>query len=158
MPRINTDEIVKSFGNWQNMSDVFKAGKIAVKKMKEYFEQGITFNQETTLCGASIIQNIKLARSLGYKIELHYVGVASVDIAKERIAYRVSKGGHGIPDADVERRYVESFNRLKEIISLCDLVILYDNTEIFNRFAIYEEGKLFDLAENRPDWYNELNI
>ena len=22
MPRINTDEIVKSFGNWQNMSDV----------------------------------------------------------------------------------------------------------------------------------------
>ena len=140
------------------MSDVFKAGKIAVKKTKEYFEQGITFNQETTLCGASIIQNIKLARSLGYKIELHYVGVASVDIAKERIAYRVSKGGHGIPDADVERRYVESFNRLKEIISLCDLVVLYDNTEIFNRFAIYEKGKLFDLSENRPDWYNELNI
>ena len=26
MPRINTDEIVRSFGNWQNMSDVFKAG------------------------------------------------------------------------------------------------------------------------------------
>ena len=56
MPRINTDEIVRSFGNWQNMSDVFKAGKIAVKKIKEYFDQGITFNQETTLCGASILQ------------------------------------------------------------------------------------------------------
>ena len=73
MTRINTDEIVRSFGNWQNTSDVFKAGKIAVKKMKEYFDQGITFNQETTLCGASIIQNIKFAKSLGYKIELHYV-------------------------------------------------------------------------------------
>ena len=59
MPRINTDEIVKSFGSWKNKSDVFKAGKIAVKKIKEYFEQGITFNQETTLCGVSIIQNIK---------------------------------------------------------------------------------------------------
>ena len=39
MPRINTDEIVKSFGDWQNMSDVLKAGKIAVRKIKEYFEQ-----------------------------------------------------------------------------------------------------------------------
>ena len=158
MPRINTDEIIKSFGNWQNMSDVFKAGKIAVKKIKGYFEQGVTFNQETTLCGASIIRNIKLAKSLGYMIELHYVGVASVDIAKGRIAYRVSQGGHGIPDADVERRYVESFNRLKEIIGFCDLAVLYDNTEIFNRFAIYQEGKLFDVADTRPGWYNELNI
>ena len=158
MPRINTDEIVKNFGNWQNMSDVLEAGKITVKKIKEYFEQGVTFNQETTLCGASIIRNIELAKSLGYKIELHYVGVDSVDIAKERIAYRVSKGGHGIPDADVERRYAESFNRLKEFINLCDLAVLYDNTESFNRFAIYKEGKPFNVADDRPDWYKELNI
>ena len=158
MPRVNTDEIVKSFGNWKNMSDVFRAGTIAITKIKEYFEQGITFNQETTLCGASIIKNIKWAKSLGYQIELHYVGVASVTIAKERIAYRVSQGGHGIPDADVERRYAESFKRLEEIISLCDLAVLYDNTDIFNRFAIYQEGRLLDLAENRPNWYSELNI
>ena len=61
MPRINTDEIVKSFGDWQNMSDVLKAGKIAVRKIKEYFEQGILFNQETTLCGASMIRNIEIS-------------------------------------------------------------------------------------------------
>ena len=35
----------------------------------------------------------------------HYVGIESVEIAKQRIAYRVAHGGHGIPDADVERRY-----------------------------------------------------
>ena len=86
MPRINTDEIVESFGAWQNTQDVLKAGKIAVKTIKEYFEQGISFNQETTLCGASIIRYIKMAKSLGYTIELHYVGVASADIAKVRIA------------------------------------------------------------------------
>lgn len=114
MPRINTDEIVKSFGSWKNKSDVFKAGKIAVKKIKEYFEQGITFNQETTLCGVSIIQNIKLAKSLGYKIELHYVGVASVDIAKERIAYRVSKGGHGIPDVKIKG--CETFRKCANVL------------------------------------------
>ncbi|MBR2950893.1 MAG: zeta toxin family protein [Lachnospiraceae bacterium] len=156
MPRINTDEIVKSFGDWRNMSDVIAAGKIAVRKIREYFEQGISFNQETTLCGASIIRNIKTAQSLGYTIELHYVGVASADIAKERIAYRVSKGGHGIPDADVERRYTESFARLKEVINICDMVVLYDNTEKFNRFAIYQKGKICNLTDNRPEWYENI--
>ena len=156
MPRINTDEIVRSFGHWQNKSDVFNAGKIAVKTIRSYFEQGVSFNHETTLCGVSIIQNIKLAKSLGYQIELHYVGVDSVEIAKARIAYRVSQGGHGIPDEDVERRYTESLNRLKEIVDICDLVILYDNTKNFNRFAVYQEGSLLELNDNRPEWYNAL--
>ena len=51
-----------------------------------------------------------------------------LEIAKERIAYRVAHGGHGIPDEDVERRYVESGQHLKEILNLCDMAIMYDNT------------------------------
>ena len=35
MERVNTDEIVKSFGDWKNSSDVMKAGKIAVNKIKD---------------------------------------------------------------------------------------------------------------------------
>lgn len=156
MPRINIDEIVKDFGNWRNADDVMKAGRIAVKKIQDYFNQGITFNQETTLCGASIIRNIQTAKSLGYQIELHYVGVDSVEIAKARIAYRVSHGGHDIPDADVERRYIESFSKLKQILALCELVILYDNTKSFDRFAIYENGVLSDLATDPPRWYKKI--
>ena len=33
MERVNTDEIVRSFGDWKKPSDVMKAGKIAVKKI-----------------------------------------------------------------------------------------------------------------------------
>ncbi len=57
MPRVNTDEILRDFGDWRNMADVMTAGKIAVKKIARYFDEGITFNQETTLCGKSIINN-----------------------------------------------------------------------------------------------------
>ena len=55
MPRINMDEIVREFGNWRNAQDVLKAGKIAVKKWKDFIDQGVSFNQETTLCGKSKI-------------------------------------------------------------------------------------------------------
>lgn len=51
MPRVNADEIVRQHGDWKNASDVIAAGKIAVKKVATYLAQGITFNQETTLCG-----------------------------------------------------------------------------------------------------------
>lgn len=89
MLRVNTDEIVRSFGDWKNTRDVLNAGKIAIKQIEQYFEQGNSFNQETTLCGASIIRNIQKAKDLGYCVDLHYVGVETVDIAKERIKHRV---------------------------------------------------------------------
>lgn len=158
MPRVNTDEYVREFGDWRNSTDVLKAGRIAINNIKQYFKSGITFNQETTLCGNSIIRNIKNAKSMGYEVEVHYVGVDSVDIAKKRIAYRVVQGGHGIPDADVERRYNESIDNLRKIIKICDMVVLYDNTKAFNRFAIYNNGQLINLSDEQPNWYKRLNL
>lgn len=155
MERVNMDEIVRNFGDWKNFSDVTKASKIAVSMIKEYFDNGNSFNQETTLCGKSIVRNINRAKLLGYKIELHYVGVESVEIAKQRISYRVLHGGHGIPDADVERRYVESFNQLNLVKGMCDLVVLYDNTEAFNRFALYKNGDLYVLNDELPMWFKK---
>ena len=158
MPRINVDEIVRDIGNWENPMDVFAAGKIAVKNINQYLEEGITFNQETTLCGNSIIRNILKAKEYGYYIELHYVGVESAEIAKERVKYRVKQGGHGIPDADIERRYVETFIQLNRILKKCDLVALYDNSEQFRRFAIYKTGNLVRLSQNVPKWFSKIEV
>jgi len=153
MPRINTDEILREFGDWRNINDVMTAGKIAVKRLKQYLGEQITFNQETTLCGKSVINTILKAKRLGYIIELHYIGVDSVDLAKQRIHDRVMIGGHGIPDEDVERRYEESFKNLAVIIPLCDLAALYDNTNQFRRFAILKQGNIVAISRNVPYWY-----
>lgn len=155
MERVNIDEIVKTFGDWKNSADVLNAGKIAVNKIQAYLNSGISFNQETTLCGNSILKFIDRAKSLGYEIELHDVGLESVELAKQRIAYRVAHGGHEIPDADVERRYVESFVHLNMVKDKCDLVVLYDNTEVFNRFAIYKNGDLCMIAGQAPRWFEK---
>ena len=72
---------------------------------------------------------------------------------KQRIAYRVLHGGHGIPDADVERRYAESFYHLNIIKDKCDLVVFYDNTTLFHRFAVYQNGNLDILTDQVPLWF-----
>mgnify|MGYP002508057159 CR=1 FL=1 len=81
IPRVNTDEILKEFGDWRNRTDIMTAGKMAVKKIARYFDEGITFNQETTLCGKSILGNIAKAKKRGYFIELHYIGVENAAIS-----------------------------------------------------------------------------
>lgn len=40
LARVNTDEIVRSIGRWDCDSDLVKAGKIAVKMIKDNFTNG----------------------------------------------------------------------------------------------------------------------
>ena len=97
------------------------------------------------------------AKECGYFIELHYVGVESAEIAKERVKYRVKQGGHGIPDVDIDRRYEETFIQLNQILKKCDLVALYDNSDQFRRFAIYKAGNLVRLSQNVPKWFSKID-
>lgn len=157
MPRVNTDEILREFGDWRNGSDVMKAGKTAVKRVSQFFKDNISFNQETTLCGKTIVKNMKKAKEQGYFVELHYVGVDSVEIAKERVLKRVSQGGHGIPEKDIEKRYVETFKNLKIVLPDCDLAAFYDNTIEFRRFAIFRKGSLIRISHNVPRWYERVD-
>ena len=73
MERVNSDEIVKSIGDWKNTADSLEAGKIAIRKINELFSEGVTFNQETTLCGKGIIKNISKAKKLGYIVEIFMI-------------------------------------------------------------------------------------
>ncbi len=83
--RINTDEMVARLGSWQDNNIQMKCARQAVKLIRTYIFEGISFNQETTLSGKSIISNIRLAKEKGFYITMNYIGVESVEIAKERV-------------------------------------------------------------------------
>jgi len=154
--RINTDEMVSRLGSWEDGSLQIKCAKEAISLIKAYFNEGISFNQETTLTGRTILRNIELAKSKGYEVHLYYVAVDNIEIALERIAKRVEKeGGHGVPEADVRRRYVNSFENLSEIFQLCDVVIFCDNSIKFKNVAVFEKGNLVYKSRKLPSWLTE---
>lgn len=155
LEKINLDETARELGDWWDYRAVLQAAKIVVGRMNQYFEEGVSFSQETTLCGKSILRNIRKAKELGYSIEMHYIGLDSPDTAKERVKNRVAHGGHGIPDEDIERRYAETLENLKIVLPQCDLAVLYDNTEMFRRFAIYKDGQCMRMSGRVPAWYQE---
>ena len=84
--RLNSDEILHSLGlDWADSNAQILAGKQLLRLQKDCLEKGLSFNQETTLSGITILRTISQAKELGYSIHLRYVGVESPEIAKERV-------------------------------------------------------------------------
>ena len=128
--RINLDEIIHDQFNhdWSNPKIQMNAGRIAVKLLRECLQGNISFNQETTLTGSTIISNIRKAKEAGFKVNLYYVGLESVELSIKRVTIRRLSGGHGIPEEDLRRRYITSFENLKLVLPMCDSVKIYDNS------------------------------
>ena len=154
--RINTDEMVSRIGSWENANLQIKCAREAIKLISYYIKNHISFNQETTLSGKSIVRNIKKAKQKGFYIVMNYIGVDSIDIAKKRVEMRVAKGGHGVPDEAIERRYYESLKNLKKLICMCDEINIYDNTNKFEHICYIEKGTIKWKKDVLPKWIRIL--
>ena len=150
--RINTDEIVYSFGSWKNSTDQIKAAKIAIQLRNKCFLEEKSFNEETTLTGRSILKIIDKAKNLDYKIHLYYIGIDNPEIAKERVKNRIARGGHGISSNLIEKRYYESLQNLEKIIYQCDSIEIYDNSKKFIRIFYYEDNQVFENDIAKVNW------
>ena len=98
-------------------------------------ENNLTFTQETTLEGHRVKKTIRQARKQGYDVLMFYVGLNSVEESLLRIANRMRKGGHNIPEDYVKLRYQNRLESLKRVLPLCDEVIFYDNETLFRCYS-----------------------
>ena len=76
----------------------------------------------------------------------------AIIIAKERVAIRVRKGRHGIPDESIERRYSDSLENLNKVINICDKINIYDNSEMLKLVMVITNGKVIWKADKTPNW------
>ena len=153
---INLDVIVHSLSASDEMHRYTQAAKIAADQIDACFRRNVSFVQESTLAGKSILTNVRRAKDAGYRVVIHFIGVDSADICKQRIRRRVAAGGHGIPDSDVERRYGRSFEAARILIPQVDEVYLYDNGIHFRKVSKYVAGQCIWRCKDLPDWYRKL--
>lgn len=153
--RINIDEILHdSKGDWRNENDQKEALIKAYRLIENCMKTGQVFNYETifTKGAESFIDNIKKS---GYKVILHYIGLNNYDIAIERVKNRENKGGHGIPEEDIKRRYEDSLETFRRTIEKCDEIYVYDNSNKMLYVAFGEKGKI-DKVLNTTKWFDKL--
>ncbi len=154
--RVNIDEMVAEKGSWKDTLLQIKAGRTAIELIDSYIERGVSFHQETTLPGVTIVKQIKKAKAAGYEIRLYFVGLANVDIAIERVHRRIERGGHGIDDDVIRRRFEKLPETLSAMLPLCDRAAFFDNTHKFREIAFFEANKPIDIDTDCPEWFAEL--
>ena len=69
------------------------------------------------------------AKEEGYFIKCVFVLTVDPQINIARIESRVAAGGHNVDSGKVIERYYKSINNIKELLDICDIMHVYDNTK-----------------------------
>ena len=156
---VNADLIAKGLSPFDPAQADWHAARIMVERMRQLTEQRETFAVETTLAVRSFVSVIERCRQAGYGTGLLFIALANAELAKERVALRVSQGGHGVPDEIVDRRFHLGLKNFFELYSpIVDEWTFAENT-INGLIKIAEDSPndgmlIYDNA--RFSWYKEM--
>ena len=88
-------------------------------------------------------RNLKLLKKVkdsGYFVRCIYVLTVSSAINVMRVSVREAAGGHGVPEDKIRSRYAKALALIPELIGVCDVMHIYDNTETL--FESSKSGKM----------------
>lgn len=111
---VNADEIARRVGGGGRAPDLL-AGREMLRLLDELTAQRRDIALETTLATRSHAHRIERWRQAGYRIELVYLRLPNVEASLARVAGRVARGGHDIPEADIRRRFPRSLEYLETV-------------------------------------------
>ena len=128
---VNADIIAAGLSPFNPAGVALEAGRIMLSRIHELIDEKADFAFETTLATRSYVSLIRKAKANGYKIVLLYFWLDSPDQAIKRVAKRVAKGGHHIPDDVVIRRYFRGLHNLIHLYTpICDRWVVLDNMKL----------------------------
>ena len=126
---VNADDIARGLSGFAPESAAFEAGRVMLRRMHELARRRETFAFETTLSGRGHARLIGELLAAGYTFHLIYLWLESPELALQRVAERVRRGGHGVAAAVVRRRYHRGLRNFRELYRpLATTWRVYDNS------------------------------
>lgn len=150
LPFINADVIASQ--RWPNaqLEHAYDASRAAAAQRSELLSAQKSFITETVFSHPSKNDLIDTALRLGYYVHCH-VMLVPADLAVQRVAERVRRGGHAVPEQKIRERY----DRLWPLIAIArervDRAEFFDNhlaRTAYRLVAEYAHG----IAVGAPDW------
>jgi hypothetical protein len=127
---VNADEIAKGLSPFRPEKVAFEAGRIMLERIETLLKSNENFAFETTLATKIYKQKLVQAKRNGFKVKLLFFWLPTIEMAINRVAIRVSEGGHNIPTDVIERRYSRGIENLFKIyLPLCDEWAVFDNSD-----------------------------
>lgn len=114
---INADLIAAGLSPLAPERELLAASRLFLHEIRASVDKREDFAFETTLAGRGYLKLVQRLRSEGWRVELIYLALPSMEMSKMRVAERVAHGGHNIPVADIERRFARSLANLLDVFS-----------------------------------------
>jgi predicted ABC-type ATPase len=136
---VNADLIASGLSPLRPELAARRGGRLLLTELDRLVKAREDFAFESTLSGRAYLRRMKRWKAAGYRIEMVFLWLPSVQLALQRIAARVRQGGHGVPRAEVVRRFDRSWKNFRELYRpLADAWAVYDNSAEIPR--LLEQG------------------
>jgi len=136
-----------------------RAGRLLLEQIRRLASGRSDFGFETTLAGVTYMSLLRGLKAQGYRIQLFFLWIPTVEMSLARIADRVRRGGHGIPETVVRRRFHRGFQNLFKLYRpLLDSWTLFDNSgnaptlvarEELGEFQVFDQVLFARIREAR---------
>lgn len=145
---VNADLIAAGLSPFAPDKAAFEAGRIMLRRLRELAARREDFAFETTLSGRAYAPLLRDLRAAGYFLQLDFLWIPNLDITRNRVRQRVTKGGHNIPDDVQLRRFHLGIRNLAELYRpLVDYWRLYDNTGQQPHLVAEEKDGVLTIAD-----------
>ncbi len=131
---INADDIKRA-----SLCTDLEAAQKAEQLRREMLNGGRDFTFETVLSTDRNLKLLREAKARGYFVRGIYVLTADPNINIARVNARVALGGHGVPEEKIRIRYDKALALLPQVVDVCDILHIYDNTK--EPFRIFKKRK-----------------
>src|SRR5579871_2380197 len=141
--------------------DPYLAAQVADRVRRRLIEERESFVFETVFSDpvGDKLKFLKAASAAGYTVVLCFVGISGPEVSEERVAMRVSQGGHDVPNEKLTFRFPRTLANLKLAIRALPFVYVFDNDDLrspFRLIATFEDGQTVTLAKPLPAWLTSL--
>lgn len=128
---VNADLIAAGLSPLRPELAQIAAGRLFLNEVKRLAQEKIDFSFETTMSGSTYLRFLKKWKAEGYFIRMIYLRIISPELSLDRIATRVTQGGHDIPSEAVYRRFDRSWNNFVSFYRpIADDWRIYENSGI----------------------------
>jgi predicted ABC-type ATPase len=153
---VNADVLARELGR-----DPYVAAQIADRLRRQLVEARESFVFETVFSDpvGDKLRFLKEAAETGYTVVLCFVGISGPELSEQRVAMRLSQGGHDVPYEKLVSRFPRTLANLKNAIRDLPYVIVFDNDDLqapFRQIAVFENARRVMMAEKVPGWFEQL--
>ena len=137
--------------------DPYAAAHAADALRRELVRQRESFVFETVFSDpiGDKLEFLRDAIRQGYKVVVCFIGISGPEVSEERVAMRVTQGGHDVPADKLQQRFPRTLENLRAAIRELPHIVVFDNDDLsqsFRKAAEFEDGRMIFRADPLPIW------